>query len=86
MKGGDVVEQASGGEESRFRVMAVQRYQTATFSQGAYPLVEWTVGREFRWVKPYVQLTNLTNTKYEEIAGVAMPGRGWWGDGSSVEG
>jgi len=34
------------------------------------------VGREFRWVKPYVQLTNLTNTKYEEIAGVAMPGRG----------
>ena len=65
-----------GGEESRFWVMAVQRYQTATFSQGAYPLVEWTVGREFRWVKPYVQLTNLTNTKYEEIAGVAMPGRG----------
>jgi iron complex outermembrane receptor protein len=60
-----------GGFDSRFRVSALQRY-----GQGAYPLVEWTVGREFRYATPYVQLTNLTDTKYQEIAGVAMPGRG----------
>jgi iron complex outermembrane receptor protein len=27
-------------------------------------------------IHPFVQLTNLTNTRYEEIFGVAMPGRG----------
>jgi iron complex outermembrane receptor protein len=59
------------GFDSRFRVAALQRY-----GQDVYPLVEWTVGREFRYVTPYVQLTNLTDTKYEEIPGVAMPGRG----------
>ncbi len=61
-----------GGVDSRFRVAAVQRYGI-----GAYPLVEWTVGRQFEYLKPYLQLTNLTNTKYQEIAGVAMPGRGF---------
>jgi iron complex outermembrane receptor protein len=60
-----------GGFDSRFRVMAVQRY-----GQDAYPLVEWTVGRQFRYLKPYVQLTNLTDTSYSEIQGVVMPGRG----------
>jgi iron complex outermembrane receptor protein len=60
-----------GGFDSRFRVAALQRY-----GQSAYPLVEWTVGRAFRYATPYVQLTNLTDTKYQEIAGVAMPGRG----------
>ena len=62
------------GFDSRFRVSAVQRY-----GGNPYPLVEWTVGREFRCVKPYVQLTNLTDTKYHEISGVAMPGRGVMG-------
>ncbi|MGA3126853.1 MAG: TonB-dependent receptor [Candidatus Korobacteraceae bacterium] len=61
-----------GGEDSRLRVAAVQRYGI-----GAYPLVEWTVGRQFKYLKPYLQLTNLTDTKYQEIAGVAMPGRGF---------
>lgn len=59
------------GFDSRFRVSAVQRYGT-----GEYALVEWTVGRQFQYVKPYVQLTNLTDTSYSEIQGVAMPGRG----------
>jgi len=67
-----------GGEDSRFRLAVVQRYQSATSPpQGAYPLVEWTVGRQFKYLKPYLQLTNLTDTKYQEIAGVAMPGRGF---------
>jgi iron complex outermembrane receptor protein len=61
-----------GGEDSRLRVAAVQRYGI-----DVYPLVEWTVGRQFQYVKPYLQLTNLTNTTYQEIAGVAMPGRGF---------
>jgi iron complex outermembrane receptor protein len=65
------------GFDSRFRVAAVQRYQTALNQQGAYPLVEWTVGRQFQYVKPYLQLTNLTDTKYTEIAGLPMPGRGF---------
>jgi iron complex outermembrane receptor protein len=60
-----------GGFDSRFRVAALERYQSSP-----YPLVEWTVGRQFRYVKPYLQLTNLTDTKYEEIPGVPMPGRG----------
>jgi iron complex outermembrane receptor protein len=60
-----------GGFDSRFRVAAVQRFESE-----AYPLVEWTVGRQFQYVKPYVQLTNLTNTTYQEIPGVPMPGRG----------
>ncbi|MDR3765326.1 MAG: TonB-dependent receptor, partial [Acidobacteriota bacterium] len=62
------------GFDSRFRLSAVQRY-----GGNPYPLVEWTVGREFRYATPYVQLTNLTDTKYQEISGVAMPGRGVMG-------
>ncbi|HVJ05246.1 MAG TPA: TonB-dependent receptor [Candidatus Saccharimonadales bacterium] len=60
-----------GGFDSRFRVAALQRFES-----GAYPLVEWTVGRQFRYAKPYLQLTNLTDTKYQEIPGVPLPGRG----------
>ena len=71
-----------GGVDSRFRVAAVQRYGV-----GAYPLVEWTVGRQFEHLKPYLQLTNLTNTTYQEIAGVADAGTGiHCGDGSALEG
>ena len=75
-----------GGFDSRFRVTAVERYQAAnTPIQGAYPLVEWTVGRQFQYLKPYVQLTNLTDTKYHELlttngtapVGLPMPGRGF---------
>ncbi len=60
------------GLDSRFRVVALQRFES-----GTYPIVEWTVAREFRHVKPYVQLTNVSDTKYEEIPGVPMPGRGF---------
>jgi len=57
--------------QSRFRLAALQRYQ-----RDAYPLLECAVTREFKHVHPYVQLTNLTNTQYEEIPGVPMQGRG----------
>lgn len=62
------------GVDSRLRVAATQRY-----GRDAYPLVEWTAGREFRYATPYVQLINLSNTKYQEISGVSMPGRGVMG-------
>lgn len=62
------------GLDSRFRLSAVKRY-----GGNPYPLVEWTLGREFRWASPYVQFTNLTDTKYQEISGVSMPGRGVMG-------
>ncbi len=71
-----------GGFDSRFRVTGVQRrVANPTGSQSVdsvtYPLVEWTVERQFHYVKPYLQLTNLTNTTYEEIPGVLLPGRGF---------
>ncbi len=56
--------------QGRVRVGALQRFQ-----QGAYPLAEVQVAREWRHVAPYVQLTNATNTGFEEIPGVRMPGR-----------
>jgi len=67
-----------GGFDSRFRVVGLQRRATnpvnlQLFASTTYPLVEWTLGR---YLTPYVQLTNLTDTKYQEIPGVPMPGRG----------
>jgi iron complex outermembrane receptor protein len=47
-----------------------ERYQ-----QRAYPVWNATVARDAGWVRPYLRLTNLTNTGYQEIVGVAMPGR-----------
>lgn len=73
-----------GGVDSRFRVAAIERHPTPgppqpfpLNSQGPYALVELMLARDFHYWKPYVQLTNLTNTQYHEIAGVAMPGRGF---------
>jgi hypothetical protein len=33
--------------------------------------VAWTHSR----VRPYLQLSNLTNANYQELIGIAMPGR-----------
>lgn len=55
--------------QTRARLGVTQRYR-----QDAYPLLELAVSREFTHVKPFVQFTNLTNTGYEEISGVRMPG------------
>jgi iron complex outermembrane receptor protein len=48
----------------------VQRYQ-----RDAYPLWDLAIARDKGRVRPYLQLTNLSNTDYQEIVGVAMPGR-----------
>ena len=60
----------SHGVVARTRLGVVQRYQ-----RDAYPLWDFTLAREDGRVRPYLQLTNLTDTRYQEIEGVAMPGR-----------
>jgi iron complex outermembrane receptor protein len=58
--------------EARTRVGVIQRYQ-----QTSYPLWDAECARSTGLVRPYVQLSNLSNTDYTEIAGIAMPGRSY---------
>jgi iron complex outermembrane receptor protein len=58
--------------ESRLGV--VQRYQ-----QTAYPVWDESLARESGRVRPCVQMTNLSNTGYDEILNVRMPGRSFEG-------
>jgi iron complex outermembrane receptor protein len=55
---------------ARTRLGVVKRYQLNPYALWDVS-VAWTRTR----VRPYLQLTNLTNTSYEEILGVNMPGR-----------
>ena len=58
----------------RNRVGVAQRYQ-----QEAYPVWDVSLARERGWIHPYLQMTNLSNTGYEEIEGVRMQGRSFIG-------
>ncbi len=58
--------------EAHMRVGVIQRYQ-----QTAYPLWSASLARNTGRLRPYVQLDNLSNTGYTEIAGIAMPGRSY---------
>lgn len=53
------------------RVLVQQR-----FEKTAYPVWDLSLVREHGRVQPFVQLTNLSNTGYDEIVGVRMPPRG----------
>jgi iron complex outermembrane receptor protein len=55
---------------ARTRVGIIQRFQ-----QGAYPVWDLAIARNSGIFRPYVQLSNLANTGYEEIPGVLMPSR-----------
>jgi iron complex outermembrane recepter protein len=44
-------------------------------SEGAYALVDVDAAYTRGNIHPFLRLSNLTNTSYEEIQGVAMPGR-----------
>lgn len=55
---------------ARTRLGMVKRYQLSP-----YALWDVSVAWTKRRVRPYLQLTNLTNSSYEEILGVNMPGR-----------
>ncbi|HEY7210702.1 MAG TPA: TonB-dependent receptor [Bryobacteraceae bacterium] len=57
---------------TRLRIGVLDRY-----ASNPYPLVELAAERQFPHIKPFVQLSNLTNTAYEEIPGVRMPGRSY---------
>jgi len=55
---------------ARSRVGVVTRYQ-----QDPYALWDFSIGREFRNVRAHLSLANISDTQYEEISGVIMPGR-----------
>jgi iron complex outermembrane receptor protein len=58
--------------ESRLGI--VQRYQ-----QTAYPVWDESLAREAGRVRPYLHMTNLSNTGYDEILNVRMPGHSFVG-------
>jgi iron complex outermembrane receptor protein len=43
--------------------------------QATYALVDLSAGYGKGRLRPFVRLTDLGNARYQEIAGVAMPGR-----------
>lgn len=51
-------------------VQVAGRYQ-----QTAYPVWDAAIARRAGRLRPYLRLSNLSNTGYQEISGVAMPGR-----------
>jgi iron complex outermembrane receptor protein len=59
-----------GNFVARSRLGVVKRYPS-----DPYALWDASVGREFRNVSAHLAFANLTNTGYQEIQGVAMPGR-----------
>ncbi|HEY4051360.1 MAG TPA: TonB-dependent receptor [Acidobacteriaceae bacterium] len=59
-----------GGLVIRNRVGITQRYQRTP-----YPVWDTSAAREKGWLRPYLRMTNLSNTGYEEITGVRMQGR-----------
>jgi iron complex outermembrane recepter protein len=59
-----------GNFVARSRLGAVQRYQ-----REAYALWDAAIGREFRYMAAHLSFSNLSNTQYQELPGVAMPGR-----------
>ena len=59
-----------GGLTARTRLGALERR-----GRGAYAVWDVSVARARGRVRPFVQLSNLTATRYAEIPGVAMPGR-----------
>jgi vitamin B12 transporter len=63
----------------RTQVAVTERYH-----QTPYPVWGVEAAREKGWIRPYLRAANLSNTGYEEIAGVPMPGRSFTG-GVEVE-
>jgi iron complex outermembrane receptor protein len=43
--------------------------------QNAYAVWDVYAARSTGHLRPFLQLTNLSNTDYQEISGVVMPGR-----------
>jgi outer membrane cobalamin receptor len=62
------------GLTMRTRLGVTQRFQ-----RDAYPLLDVSLMRSAGRIQPFVQITNLTNTGYEEIQSVRMQGRAFTG-------
>lgn len=58
------------GLQAQTRVGVTQRYQ-----RGPYAVWDMSLARSGGRLQPYVRLSNMTNTGYQEIYGVQMPGR-----------
>jgi iron complex outermembrane receptor protein len=58
----------------RTRVQVAQRYH-----RDPYPVWDIEAAREHGWLRPYLRIANLSNTGYQEIYGVPMPGRSFTG-------
>ncbi len=58
------------GLTARSRIGGLKRY-----GRDPYGLWDLWLARDAGRIHPFLQLTNLTNTSYQEIAGVPMPGR-----------
>ena len=58
----------------RTHLQVAQRYQ-----RDAYPVWDVQVARERGRLRPYLRIANLSNTGYQEIANVPMPGRSFVG-------
>ena len=54
----------------RNSLQIAQRYQ-----QTAYPVWNAAFSRKSGHLRPYLRFDNLSNTGYQEISGIAMPGR-----------
>jgi len=52
-----------------------QQAGQAPWNAQAYPVWNAAITHDAGRIRPYLRLTNLANTGYQEIAGVAMPGR-----------
>ena len=59
-----------GNLVARSRIGVTERY-----ARDPYALWDASIGREFRHVDVHLAFTNLTNSQYQEVEGVAMPGR-----------
>jgi iron complex outermembrane receptor protein len=62
------------GLQARTRLGVVQR-----FERTAYAVADASLTRPVGRIQPYVQITNLTNTGYEEVLDVRMQGRAFIG-------
>ncbi len=60
-----------GGLAARTRIGVTQR-----LNRDPYLIADFYAARSAGRLRPFLQLTNLSNTSYQEIAGIPMPGRG----------
>jgi iron complex outermembrane receptor protein len=58
----------------RTSLQVAQRYH-----RDAYPVWDLQIARERGWLRPFVRMANVSNTGYQEIANVPMPGRSFVG-------